>query len=259
MATHRPNRHRRATTRPTNDGRTRMIGFVVGFAPITTLALALLEWVPLHVGGPFLVGPAMVLTGAVMLVDQAAEQLFTRGLASGLIAVLIYDGTRLPFVVLGDWPDFIPRIGDWLFEVDNVHWAVGYLWRYLGNGAGMGLAFTMIAPLIVPRFGAVRSAICYGLAIWSGLITTLLVAPNGEEKLFVLNAATLVLSLLGHIVYGSVLGLLYPWHSADTSRMDQSPPTVIARQVAAMRRSSSVGASATPEAMSLTTTPNDSA
>ncbi len=187
----------------------RAIGFIVGFTPITTLALSLLELVPLHVGGPFLVGPAMVVAAAVMAAVPRSQRLFARGFAFGLVAVLIYDATRLPFVLFDNWPDFIPKIGDWLLATDHVHWTIGYLWRYLGNGAGMGLAFTMVAPLVVPRFGAVRSAIVYGLMIWSGLITTLLMAPAGQEKLFPLTGATLALSLTGHIVYGGVLGLLH--------------------------------------------------
>ena len=164
-----------------------MVGLVFfggGFTPIGSLALSLLELVPLHIGGPVLIGVAMVTAAIVIAFHPASRVLLVRGLLAGLVAVLVYDGTRLPFIILGSWPDFIPRIGDWLFDTDHVHWLVGYLWRYLGNGAGMGLAFMVVAPVAARRLGSVRFGLLYGVAIWSGLVATLLVAPDGQEKMF---------------------------------------------------------------------------
>ncbi len=139
-----------------------------------------------------------------------ARPLVLRGLAAGLAAVLIYDGTRLPFVILGGWPDFIPRIGGWLLDDPDAHWSIGYLWRYLGNGAGMGLAFTVLAPRIVDRLDPRVAGIGFGVAVWTGLLTVLALSPNGQDKMFQLTPATFALSLLGHVVYGSVLGWSWP-------------------------------------------------
>ncbi len=196
----------------------RLVPFGGGFAPILALALSLLEIVPLRVGGPILVGLAMVTAAIVMALEPASRHLYRRGLGAGLMAVLIYDATRLPFVIAGDWPDFIPRIGDWLLDTDDVHWTIGYLWRYLGNGAGMGLAFAAALSLVGARIGAIRSGLVYGLMIWSGLITTLLVAPDGQAKMFQLTAATIALSAIGHVVYGTTLGVICDGHWKAAAR-----------------------------------------
>ncbi len=180
----------------------------VGFAPIVALALSLIEVVPLHIGGPVLVTAALAVGVVAAAVAPSVRRPSAVGLVGGLIAVLLYDCTRLPFAIFGGWPDFIPRIGAWLLHQPDAHWAVGYLWRYLGNGAGMGLAFTMLTPLIAPGLDRRVAGVLFGIAVWCGLLATLLVAPDGEGKMFVLTPATLSLSLVGHLVYGSVLGAI---------------------------------------------------
>lgn len=198
----------------------RWLYFCIGFVPITTLALALLEVVPLHESGPVLVSGAISIGFFVAVVEPRVRVPVARGFLGGLVAVLIYDCTRLPFVILGGWPDFIPEIGVWLYNDPDTAWWVGYAWRFLGNGAGMGLAFLMTIPLLRWRVDRRLAGIIFGVAVWSGLLTVLLTAPDGQAKLFPLTPATFGLSLLGHLVYGSVLGLVA--HSEEVSRVDCS-------------------------------------
>lgn len=182
----------------------------IGFTPIATLALALLDVVPLRDGAPATITAAVVYAVYLAVLLPSVRPRLGRGLANGLVAVLLYDGTRLPFVLLGGWPDFIPRIGVWLLDDTDAHWTIGYLWRFLGNGAGMGLAFAFLAPVISVRIDVRRAGALYGVAIWTGLMLVLTIAPDGEAKMFQLTPATFALSLLGHLVYGGVLGCITP-------------------------------------------------
>jgi hypothetical protein len=44
---------------------------------------------------------------------------------------------------------------------------------------------------------------------WAGLIATVALAPHGEERMFPLNVATVVITLVGHLIFGLVLGLAF--------------------------------------------------
>lgn len=195
--------------RSTRDTGYRLIYAAIGFTPIGALALSLVEVVPLHISAPLLLGLAAIAGATIAVVASNFRRPALLGLAAGVVAVTVYDCTRLPFAIWGGWPDFIPSIGAWLVNEPEAPWVIGYLWRYLGNGAGMGLAFVMIAPL-VPMLGQRRMGLIYGLLIWSGLLLTVLLSPNGQVKMFRLTPATLALSLLGHLVYGGVLGVIAP-------------------------------------------------
>lgn len=190
---------------------------IVGAIPIVCLALSVLEIVPLHIGGSVMIATGILACLATMAVAPELGRQALGGYLAGLIAVLVYDGTRLPFVVFGGWPDFIPKIGAWLLDTSGSHWSVGYAWRYLGNGAGMGLTFTMLVPYVDRWVDRRVSGVVYGVTIWTGLVTTLLAAPAGQDKLFQLTPLTIAVSLTGHLVYGAVLGAL-------TRRWADRPP-----------------------------------
>jgi len=195
---------------------------LIGFTPIATLALSLLEIAPMREAAPATITAATSFGLYLAVLVPGARRLVLRGLTAGLIAVLLYDGTRLPFVLLGGWPDFIPRIGSWLLDDPDAHWSVGYLWRYLGNGAGMGLAFAVLAPWIPGRIDPRAAGLGFGIAVWSGLLTVLAFSPDGQDKMFQLTPATFALSLLGHVVYGSVLG--WSWPRSRPDRTDRPAP-----------------------------------
>ena len=101
-------------------------------------------------------------------------------------------------------------------------WVVGYVWRYLGDGGFMGMAFTVGYGVLKPRVNSRLAGLAFGIAIWGCLMLTLLLAPHGQEMLFKLTLTTLSLSLLGHIIYGLALGILFPYQHPHISRKTYS-------------------------------------
>jgi hypothetical protein len=181
----------------------------IGFSPIAALTLSIAGILPLKVGATLLVGlaiaAALVLAGRFPTYHQVALE----GFAAGLLAVALYDGARWITIGFGWWGDFIPSIGGWLLGTNEPDVFLGYLFRWLGDGGGMGLAFLVAARSLVPAaygWGAIRLGIMYGIAIWACLLVTLLAVPAGQTLLFPLTPTTFVLSLGGHLIYGGVLG-----------------------------------------------------
>jgi len=186
----------------------RLAIFVIGFSPIASLSLSTFNLIPLHISGPAIVFPAIV--GAVVLgsVFRQYRQTLVRGFLLGVISVFLYDSLcRFPFMAMGVWHDFIPKIGNYLLDRENVHWSVGYLWRYIGNGGGMGLAFYAMYPLVAWRIKAVKAGVVYGVAVFCCLLATIYLSPSGRIYLFDPNRLTATLGFLGHLVYGLSLGL----------------------------------------------------
>ena len=74
------------------------------------------------------------------------DRLVLEGLRWGILATLVYDVFRLDTVaLLGWWGDFIPTMGSWLIDVDPssrvLGGVAGYVWRYAGDGGGLGVVF----------------------------------------------------------------------------------------------------------------------
>jgi hypothetical protein len=107
---------------------------------------------------------------------------------------------------------------------------VGYLWRYVGDGGGIGITFFVLAAAVGlgrrSRRDIVLAAVAFAVfPVWAGLIGTVALAPRGQEMLFPLTATTVTLSLIGHLIFGFVLGLgfwharaaqnLWPWRPVD--------------------------------------------
>lgn len=202
--------------------------FAAGMAPIGALSLSIFGLWTLPTGALVLVLPAIVSSLLIGLLYPAFGHLALKGFCFGVIAVTLYDCTRIPFIVTGIWGDFIPKIGGWLLSRAEPHWVLGYLWRYIGNGGGMGMAFTVPYALWLahtdrkgrghkashrnPKSASqphtMAIAIGYGVAIWICLLMTLLWSTHGQEMLFQLTPLSFVLSLVGHIVFGAVLGIL---------------------------------------------------
>jgi len=157
----------------------------------------------------FLVLPMALVAGILALGRSAEATLFRRGVLAGLVAVTLYDSTRMPFVLSGIWPDFIPDVGGWVIASDEPNAFLGYFWRYLGNGGGMAAFFVLACAVLGLRRHLVPLAVGYGVFVWSGLMGTVLLSANGESLLFEITPLSFTLSLIGHLVYGAVLGLLY--------------------------------------------------
>jgi hypothetical protein len=185
----------------------RLTIFAIGFSPIASLSLSTFNLIPLYISGPAIVLPSII--GALVLgsLFPRYAQTLVRGFMLGLLAVFLYDLTcRFPFMATGMWPDFIPKIGSYLLRRDHIHWFVGYLWRYAGNGGGMGLAFYAVYPLISKRVRPLGAGMAYGVGIFCCLLITIYLSPSGKVYLFSPTLFTGLFGFMGHVVYGYTLG-----------------------------------------------------
>ncbi len=173
-----------------------------------------------------------VLAVLVVLKPDGTDRTAFAGFAWGLAACAGYDSFRLPTVyVFGLWGDFFGRIGGWAAGTGPDYLA-GYLWRYLGDGAGIGVVVFLLAAALGAASWSRRHVIGFTVAfavcpVWAGLILTDGLAPAGRA-LFPLSATTLTLSLAGHLIYGAILGwgLWTSQHRPrpNPSRRDQERP-----------------------------------
>lgn len=189
------------------DVRIRLAIFAIGFSPITSLSLSTFNLLPLHISGPFIVLPAILGAFILGLAVPQYTRTLARGFMLGIVAVFLYDLTsRFPFMMAGVWPDFIPKIGHYLLNRENVHWSVGYLWRYIGNGGGMGMAFYATYPLVSDRIKALKAGTVFGVMIFGCALITIYCSPSGRTYLFNPTLLTGFFGLMGHIVFGYTLG-----------------------------------------------------
>lgn len=122
--------------------------FGIGFAPITALALSLMGIFILPFASLLLVIPALCIAMGLCCYQPRYGKLMLHGFVMGIIAVTCYDGLRISFIMAGWMDDFIPKIGGMLVVDGNHHAILGYLWRYLGNGGGMGMTFVRAFSLL---------------------------------------------------------------------------------------------------------------
>jgi hypothetical protein len=180
----------------------RVIFLAFGFAAITSLGIAYTDAVPLPYGFHYAVLPAFAIMLLLGLRYPAWGKRALIGLVAGMIATGIYDCLRIGLVFAGLWGDPIPGIGRMALADPNADWFWGYVWRFIGNGGGMGLAFAML-PWRNVRFG-----IAYGSTICLGLLGILYFWPVAQEHFFPLTPVTATGAMAGHWVYGAVLGWL---------------------------------------------------
>lgn len=205
------------------DGMAAILMFGIGFAPISALALSLMGIFILPVATLILVIPSLAIAIGLSFYDPGYGRLMLRGFVMGIIAVACYDCVRIPFTMVGWMDDFIPKIGVMLIGDSNHHAVVGYLWRYLGNGGGMGMAFVCAFEILRHRIlmlrllGGLKSALLFGFFVWACLIMTLQISPQGEDIMFVITPTSLLLSLIGHLVFGCTLGCLLMRFSPEKS------------------------------------------
>lgn len=177
----------------------RLALILVGFLPVTLIAAAAFGMANLRGLASYLLMPALVLVTGVLVWRPRWTSTALRALGTGIVATALYDVYRGSFLALGLMQvDPIPHIG-FALGLDPA-WVFGYLWRYLGNGGGMAVAFFALGLI------GVRTGILYGLFVCSGLLFVLIAAPYGQDMLFPLNATTVVMAVGGHIIYGAALG-----------------------------------------------------
>jgi hypothetical protein len=180
----------------------RLFYLALGFAAITSLGVALAGMVPLPYGLRYAVVPAVAIMVLLSLRYPGWGKRALIGLVAGMIATGIYDILRIGLMFAGLWGDPIPSIGRLALADPNAEWYWGYVWRFVGNGGGMGLAFAMLP------WRGVRLGIAYGTTICLGLVGLLYFWPVSQAHFFALTPPTAAGGMAGHWVYGAVLGWL---------------------------------------------------
>jgi hypothetical protein len=174
-----------------------------GFAAITSLGVALSGAVPLPYGFHYAVIPAYTVMLLIGLRHPAWGRRALLGLVAGMVATGIYDVLRLSLTKAGVFPgDPIPGIGRLLLDNPHANFIWGYVWRFFGNGAGMGLAYAMLP------WRGVRSGVIYGTLICLGLFGVLAIWPVAQEHFFPLHPVVALGAMAGHWVYGATLGAI---------------------------------------------------
>ena len=183
---------------------------VAGASPVLAISLHTFGLMSIHDAARFVVIPAAVIAALLCLMRVPEASVVVHGLLAGLVGVLAYDGARIPFVIAGIWPDFIPQVGAWILgDTEGSNLVVGYAWRWIGDGGGMAVVFAIGLALLNWSRRPVLTGVCYGIFVWSGLMGTILLSARGSELLFPITPVNFVASLTGHLIYGSVLGWTY--------------------------------------------------
>jgi hypothetical protein len=180
----------------------RVVFLAIGFTAIGPLAAAYSEVLPLPKGARYILLPAALLAILVGVRHKEWGRRALVGWVAGVAATGIYDVLRLALYKFGYWDDPIPGIGRLMLDDPNASAIWGYVWRFGGNGAGMGMAFAMLP------WRGIRSGVIYGTSICFGLFGVLALAPVAQAHFFPLNLKTAIGALAGHWVYGAVLGWL---------------------------------------------------
>ena len=186
--------------------------------PLLAISAQVFGIVSMNISAGLLVLPLTAIMVAISLLRPlSSDRIVVAGMAWGLLATVVYDGFRLDTVYLmGWWGDFIPKMGTWLINTDPSNLAegaiAGYLWRYLGDGGGIGVVFFVAAAAtglrrLGPRVTVVAAVGFAVFPVWAGLIATVALSTRGQSMMFPLTPTTTGLSLIGHLIFGLVLGL----------------------------------------------------
>ncbi len=199
----------------------RLLLAAVGATPVSLIGFATFGIVDLRELSLVVLLPALSALATVLALDPVSRPLVARAITAGAIATFLYDLFRWWFLIAG-WMDRdpIPHIGTSLGLEPG--WLFGYLWRYVGNGGGLALVF------FVSGVRGIVGGTAHGLLVCSGLLGVLLVSPHGQQALFPLETVTFVVAIVGHVIYGSALGVLscrhvVVWDHADPT-VDTSAP-----------------------------------
>lgn len=210
--------HARTGTAVRRDSRALLVARIathLGLASLPVLGISahVFGWIQLHTLAIDVLLPlAVVVALLATLAPHSVDRLVVVAVGWGIVACAAYDAFRLPTIYLAHWwGDFFGAVGGWAVDGHGTNFAVGYAWRYLGDGGGIAVPFFLVMALLPPTVvstlrRSIASGIAYGVfPVWSGLIVTDALAPHSRQ-LFPLTPSTFVLSLVGHLVYGSVLG-----------------------------------------------------
>lgn len=186
------------------NGSARLACAMCGAAPLLMLSVAYAGYARLPVLLGLVVLPAYGAVLALGLLLPHVGRRAVTGFLSGIVAVLSYDLMRLALSYSQGGTDPIPHIGTMLAG-PGAPWWLGYLWRTLGNGAGLGIVFAMLCPR---RLWRPVTGLAYATCVGLGMLAFLFTFPQAQAQLFRLTWQTGVNSALGHGTYGLVLGLM---------------------------------------------------
>ena len=131
--------------------------------------------------------------------------LIIEGAAGGILAAIIYDLYRVPFVMNG-YPLFkvFPEFGKMLLGADEPNWLVQLLgWTYhFSNGAALGIMFTAM----IGR--ANRRVLFWGATAWAVVVEILLLLTPYRDffKIHMPFQTFLFLTGTAHVIFGITLG-----------------------------------------------------
>lgn len=179
-----------------------------GFLPVLCIVFHCLDLVLLKNAFIGIIIPVFALYMIASSTSAQLGRLILYGWTAGVVAVTAYDISRIPFLMSG-WGDFIPKIGGWVMNTNEYNAPLGYSWRYIGNGGGMGITFFMLMQFFSNKKLHVLNGIIFGWFVFFCLMSILIIFPVAQEKMFKITPLTFVGSLTGHLVYGLILGLLY--------------------------------------------------
>lgn len=155
--------------------------------------------------------PALIALVFLAHSSTRLRQIIVEGAIGGVVAAIVYDIFRVPFVLAG-YPLFavFPKFGQMLLGIPlsiapakvplEAH-IIGWIYHFI-NGASLGIMF--LAMCVSTR----KSVIFWGATVWAvGVETMLLLSPYYSFfKLKMDHGTFLVLTLSAHLVFGLVLG-----------------------------------------------------
>lgn len=187
----------------------RMAFMVLGPSAVLGLSIAYAQLLPLRVVFVLYVLPAYLLMIALGIMYPEWGKRALAGFAAGILATIMYDIVRLILMVGLGLVDPIPHIATlWLgtgIDATGAYWWVGYLWRFFGNGAGLGIVYSML-----PKwFYNMKGGLIYGEMVGTGMLAVLFFFPVAQFHLFILNGVTFVNGAIGHWAYGLTIGWIF--------------------------------------------------
>lgn len=226
---------------PVHAGARMLLHLVLAALPLLAISAQVFGFLAMRTAAALIILPLVLAIALFSLfAPHPSDRIALAGFLWGVGACVLYDVFRLDTVyLLGLWGDFIPAMGSWVTGNPPGGWdgaVVGYVWRYIGDGGGIGVAFFILAVAAgLGRYGR-RVAVLAGVGfavfpVWAGLIATVALAPRGQELMFPLTATTVTLSLVGHLIFGVVLGLGF-WHARGVQDHWPWPPLVTTARTA---------------------------
>ena len=128
------------------------------------------------------------------------------GLLAGFIATVVLSAMMVIKGMMGVMPelDVAAMIGMMMGAPVAVGWIIHFMIGTIAWGGGFALLYD-----VIPSDSAVGKGIVFGVAAWLGMM--IMIMPMAGAGFFGMNMGVMapVMTLVLHIVFGAVLGLVY--------------------------------------------------